>query len=104
MKIVIKDDEVFLKAHKVYERFTQDDLLRHLYESRMEAEWSHKTDLLLAEEKGMEEGIEKGKAEGLSEGMEKTARAMLLEGLDINIIKKVTGLSEGEIEKLRGKN
>ncbi len=52
----------------------------------------------------MEEGIEKGKAEGLSEGMEKTARAMLLEGLDINIIKKVTGLSEGEIEKLRGKN
>ncbi len=59
-------------------------------------------------EEGMEKGEEKGKAEGLSEGMgkekEKTARAMLLEGLDINIIKKVTGLSEEEIEKLRGQN
>ena len=46
-----------------------------------------------AEKKGIEQGIE------LS--MSKVARQMLIEGIDLEIIKRCTGLSDEEIEKLK---
>jgi len=56
-------------------------------------------------EKGMEQGIEKGMAEGKEMGRfeEKieTAKAGLLEGLSVELIKKLTGLEFEKIEKLR---
>ena len=46
-----------------------------------------------AKEEGIEEGIEKG--------IEKVGTAMLIEGDPISKIARVTGLSEGEISKLK---
>ena len=37
---------------------------------------------------------------GFSEGLKQTAKNMKMEKLDISLIKKITGLSESEIEKL----
>ena len=49
-----------------------------------------------AEEKGRAEGIAEGKAEGIKA----TAKRMKAEGLDINLIAKITQLPISEIEKL----
>ena len=58
---------------------------------------------------GMEKGMEKGHAEGLKEGhkegalntQKEIAKNLLKEGIDIKIISTSTGLSKGEIEKLK---
>jgi hypothetical protein len=49
-----------------------------------------------AREEGMEIGVEKG----LEIGIEKTARNALAEGLSVEFVQKITGLSREEIEKL----
>ncbi|MCI9233771.1 MAG: hypothetical protein HFH08_04135 [Bacilli bacterium] len=46
---------------------------------------------------GREEGIREGRKEGIREGLMKTALSMLQEGLDLSLIKKVTGLTEQQI-------
>ena len=48
-----------------------------------------------------QQGIIKGKAEGIIEGKRETAGVMLKEGIDINLISKVTGLSLGEIIQIK---
>ena len=45
-------------------------------------------------------GIEKGRAEGETIGILKTAKKMKEEGLDVNVISKLTNLPVDEIEKL----
>ena len=50
---------------------------------------------------GKEEGILVGKLEGKYEGKLETAKKMLMEGLSIALIAKVTGLTITEIEQLR---
>ncbi len=51
--------------------------------------------------KGIEKGIEKGKKEGLNEAKKKMAKKMLDEGIDIELISKITELPKKEIEKLK---
>ena len=54
---------------------------------------------------GIKEGIEKGVKEGIEKGMKKSkldmAKNLLIEGLDLSVIAKVTELSIGEIENLK---
>jgi predicted transposase/invertase (TIGR01784 family) len=56
----------------------------------------------------LEEGLKKGKEEGLKEGKLDVAKTMLMEGMDISLIVKLTRLPEEEIlklkEELAGKN
>ena len=56
-------------------------------------------------EQGIEKGIEKGIEQGLKQGIEKAreedAIKMLKEGLDVSLIKKITGFSKSEIQKLK---
>ncbi len=61
-----------------------------------------------ARKEGREEGLAEGREEGLAEGREEgelkgkreTAKGFLKEGVPIDIICKVTGLSENEIRSL----
>jgi len=57
-----------------------------------------------AKKDGLEEGeaigIEKGRAEGEALGILKTAKKMKEEGLDVNVISRLTNLSVDEIGKL----
>lgn len=50
--------------------------------------------------KGMAEGIEKGIEKGRKEEKIEMAKALLLKGVDIEIISETTGLSKEEIRKL----
>ena len=51
-------------------------------------------------QKGEAIGVEKGRAEGEALGILKTAKKMKEEGLDVNVISKLTNLSVDEIENL----
>ena len=56
--------------------------------------------------KGLAEGVEKGLAEGMEKGMEKRsleiARKMLANGMDAAMVMEITGLSESQLQQLKG--
>ena len=60
--------------------------------------------------KGLAEGMEKGLVKGLAEGMEKgmnkrsleIARKMLANGMDAATVMEITGLSESQLQQLKG--
>ena len=56
-----------------------------------------------AYELGMEKAEAKGKAEGKAEGIKDTAKKLVAQGVDVNIIKSATGLSKAEILELKDK-
>lgn len=49
---------------------------------------------------GIEEGREEGRVEGREEGLVLAAKNMIAQGLSIDMIMQVTGLSEAQLEKL----
>ena len=49
---------------------------------------------------GIEEGREEGRVEGREEGLVMAAKNMIAQGLPIDVIMQVTGLSEAQLEKL----
>ena len=49
---------------------------------------------------GLEQGLDQGLKQGLEQGKIDTAKKMLEENIDINIISKVTGLTTEEIANL----
>ena len=61
-------------------------------------------------EEGLAEGMEKGLAEGMKKGMEKgmnkrsleIARKMLANGMDAATVMGITGLSESQLQQLKG--
>ena len=57
-------------------------------------------------EKGLAEGMEKGLAEGMERGMNKRsleiARKMLANGMDAATVMEITGLSESQLQQLKG--
>ena len=56
--------------------------------------------------KGLAEGVEKGLAEGMEKGMNKRsleiARKMLAYGMDAATVMEITGLSESQLQQLKG--
>lgn len=50
---------------------------------------------------GIEKGIEEGIAKGRKKAVKEAAGKMLAEGLDVEVIKKITGLSADEINELK---
>ena len=56
--------------------------------------------------KGMAEGMEKGLAEGMEKGMNKRnleiAKKMLANGMDAATVMEITGLSESQLQQLKG--
>ena len=56
--------------------------------------------------KGLAEGMEKGLAEGMEKGMNKRsleiARKMLANGMDAATVMEITGMSESQLQQLKG--
>ncbi len=107
-------DEVQLEA---YERFWDGVRVeKAIIDDRARMMKQAKEMVGQAEEKGRAEGLERGRAQGLEQGLERgraqgleqgrvegikaTAKRMKSEGLDINLIAKITQLPSTEIEKL----
>ena len=70
-----------------------DERMRAILEQRDKEERSRITELNAA--------LNKGREEGRSEGRLDVAKKMLAEGVEISFIAKVTGLSVGDIERLK---
>ena len=96
------NDKVVGNIAKIILRYNAD---LSEYQEMMRSEfmqWTHEDDLNLMKEVSYREGVEIGEEKGKKLGILKTAFSMLQEGMDISIIKKVTGLTEKEI--LNSKN
>ena len=79
----ISDKEEFFKAMKSLETINEEKIM---------------TLAEIWKQEGRKEGVEKGRKEGIEETKKETARSLLDEGVDINIISSATGLSLQEIK------
>ncbi|WP_432632642.1 hypothetical protein [Brachyspira sp.] len=96
MSQLLKEDTIFEKAMKKYNYFTDNKDLLNEYDKR-EAYLFYQSSLMRGSRKdGFEEGIKEGEKN-------KTillAKSMKKENIDIKTIKRITGLTIKEIEKL----
>ena len=96
------------KAIEEYKRFTSDDKLMRAYAARDAFLVGQKMMLSREREEGIKEGIEKGIKKGRQEGIKEgrhaeqisIAKSMKAENIDIETIKRITGLTLEEIRKL----
>lgn len=92
-----KDTDIFM-----------DEVVRMNLEERVLTEWEAKMldeiekydTIKNSKEEGFEDGFEEGKNSGIQKTKVETARKMLEDKLDINLISKYTGLSIDEIKKM----
>ena len=104
MSQLLKEDTIFEKAMKKYNYFTDNEDLLNEYDKR-EAYLFYQSSLMRGSRKdGFEEGIKEGKIAGIREGRHaeqiSMAKNMKKENIDIETIKRITGLSLEEIRKL----
>ncbi|HRX16140.1 MAG TPA: Rpn family recombination-promoting nuclease/putative transposase [Spirochaetota bacterium] len=95
MKTLLKDEPIIEKAHNEFKKFTADEHLREIYESRLKAQRDHAYFMEVAREEGLKEGIEQAVIE--------TAQKMLADGLAVDVISKYTGLTVEKINTLQSK-
>ena len=93
---IIKEDEVLQEAHKTYNKFLSNAELMEAYEGRQR--WLH--DQATIREEAREDGIKEGEKKGKREGVKQAAKGMKVAGVGMEIIRRSTGLSKKEIEKL----
>jgi predicted transposase/invertase (TIGR01784 family) len=100
MRVIAKREPAIWEAYSIVEEIAKNEEERRIYESRLKFIRDQRTNQLEyerreveAREEGREEGIEIGEKKGKIE----TAKAMLAEGVDIEIICKATGLSPEQL-------
>ena len=100
MSEIVKEKPIMEEAHKRYNNFIRSRLMMSEYEKKEIYQYDKQITL--------EEKRQEGKAEGIKEGIKKgrlaeqisMATAMKKENIDIETIKRITGLTIKEIEKL----
>ena len=110
------DDEDIEKARKTLEYISTDDNERTILDAIQKSRNDFYNDITSAKKEGIEEGLKEGLKEGLDKGLKEgldkglregekkgkieIAKNMLKEGLGVNLISKLSGLSVKEIEEL----
>ena len=79
---------------------SEDDEMVKLYTKLSRREMEYNTYIAEATEEGYNKGHEKGYNEGLDQKNNEIAKKMLEENLPLEIISKITGLSNEEITEL----
>ena len=92
----MKENAEMKEAKEKLEVMSEDEKMQILAELRLKAIRDEKA----VERFGYNQGIEKGIEKGIEQGKKETAKKMKEEGLDIELIKKITGLTEEEINLL----
>jgi len=70
------------------------------YESLQRAIRDHNQYMLEAHERGLKEGVEKGRTEGWTEGVVGVAKKLLAKSFSLNEIADITGLTVEQIQNL----
>ena len=92
----MKENKEMKEAKEKLEVMSEDEKMQILAELRLKAIRDEKA----VERFGYNQGIEKEIEKGIEQGKKETAKKMKEEGLDIELIKKITGLTEEEINSL----
>ena len=108
MSEIVKEKPIMEEAHKRYNNFIRSRLMMTEYEKKELYQYDKQITLKDERLKGIKEGRREGKLEGIKEGIEKgklaeqisIAKSMKAENIDIETIKRITGLTLEEIEKL----
>ena len=96
MSEIVKEKPIMEEAHKRYNNFIRSRLMMTEYEKKEICQYDKQITLKEERQEGIKEGIKKGRlAEQIS-----MATAMKKENIDIETIKRITGLTIKEIEKL----
>jgi predicted transposase/invertase (TIGR01784 family) len=104
-----KDPKEFKDAFDIATQTTWNKKELEVYEYVSLKEFDEINALKTAKEKGMAKGLEQGLAKGIEKGIEKgikaekinVAKGLLLAGVDVNIIKNTTELSEKDLMSLK---
>lgn len=108
---IVKENETIKDAIIELTEMSDDYELRRIAELREKGRRDRVAEIQYAIDEGMEKGIKEGIKEGMKEGKKegrkegeykeklRIAKNLLKEGVDINTIKKVTGLTLKEIEE-----
>ncbi|NLL49269.1 MAG: hypothetical protein GX249_11865 [Firmicutes bacterium] len=95
--------------HHAYEdlaKLAADKAVKRQYELREKAERDFRNTVRTAREEGWQEGRQEGRQEGQQEGAQqeklRLAKELLAEGLDEELVTKVTGLNKSELARLEG--
>ena len=98
---VYEGESIMEEYVKDAKRASMEDDVVGLYDKELHEEKLRITELEEAREKGIETGMAAGIAKGKKESILETAKKLLKEKVDIDIISKCTGLTQEEINNLR---
>ena len=100
MSEIVKEKPIMEEAHKRYNNFIRSRLMMSEYEKKELYQYDKQISLEDKRQEGIKEGRREGKLEGEKNKTISIAKSMKAENIDIETIKKITGLSIEEIEKL----
>lgn len=98
---IVMIDNLIKEAEEKLERLGADPKTRQLYEAREKQIRDELNRLNGAKAEGKEEGKKEGKKEGKHESQLEIARELLLDGMSVEKVAKMTRLSKDEVEKLK---
>ena len=98
---VMKENKEIEKANEELEYLTGDDAVRRIAFLREKAERDYITNMSGARKAGLEMGREEGRKEGEKEKTIEIAKEMLSKGIEIELIKEITKLTEEELENIK---
>ena len=94
------ENEEIKEAVKQLKEMSADEYERELYEIRERSRLTYNTEMYEARRKGLAEGEKRGEKRGIEKEKKEIAKKMKEEGIDIELIKKITNLTEEEINSL----
>ena len=97
---VMKENKEIEKANEELEYLTGDDAVRRIAFLRDKAERDYINNMSGARKAGLELGREEGIKEGEKKKTIEIAKEMLAKGIEIELIKEITKLSEEELENI----
>lgn len=100
--VIESNNAVIKEAKEQLVKISMDEEQRSLYEKKEKILLDERSALYNAELKGEQKGLKKGLEEGVKRGLEKTALNLINKGFDNEFIVDATGLSNREVEVLRG--
>ena len=91
-------------TENTYRKVSQDELEYERREARLKYQLQYNTEISVAREQGLAQGLKKGEAAGLKKGVAQEKREIAKNLRALNLTKEqiaeATGLSAAEIEKL----
>ena len=100
IEMATKNNVKIKKAKEEMEYLTGEEATRRIAELREKYIRDEAAIKSLAMERGIEKGIEQGIEQGKKEGAKEIAKKMKQEGIDIDIITRITRVKKEELEKL----